>query len=75
MHHLEKEHVKKLVVSDLSEKKTRNGRHRVQSVTSLHFANFSVRTFEPYHAIDTAAVRTCAKFQIVRIHESEDREV
>ena len=31
--------------------------------------------FEPHHAIYTAAVRTCAKFQIASINESEDREV
>ena len=31
--------------------------------------------FEPRHAIYTAAVITCAKFQITIINESEDREV
>ena len=31
--------------------------------------------FEPHHAIYTAAVRTWAKFQIISINESEDREV
>ena len=44
------------------------------SVTSS-FYNFSIRTFEPHHTIYTAAVRTCAKFQIASINESEDREV
>ena len=44
-------------------------------VWRYHFANFSIRTFEPHHAIYTAAVRTCAKFQIASINESEDREV
>ena len=40
-----------------------------------HFANFSIRTFKPYHAICTAAVRTWAKFQIASVNESEDRDV
>ena len=30
-----------------------------------HFANFSIQTFEPHHAIHTAAVRTYSKLQIV----------
>ena len=30
--------------------------------------------FEPLNLIYTAAVRTCAKFQIVSLNESEDRE-
>ena len=66
MNHHEKEHVKKLVVSDLSEKKTRNG-------GQCDVIILQTFPFEP--AIDTAAVRTCAKFQIASIHESEDREV
>ena len=40
-----------------------------------HFANFSIRTFKPHHAICTAAVRTWAKFQIASVNESEDRDV
>ena len=36
---------------------------------------FSIRSFKPYHAIHTAAVRTWAKFQIASINKSEDREV
>ena len=39
-----------------------------------HLIILSIRTFEP-HAVYTAAVRTCAKFQIVILSESEDREV
>ena len=30
---------------------------------------------KPRHAIYTAAVRTCAKFQIASVNESEDRDV
>ena len=33
-----------------------------------------IRTFESRRAIHSAAVRTCAKFQIVSLNESEDRE-
>ena len=40
-----------------------------------HFANFSIQTFEPHHVIHTAAIKTCAIFQIAGINESGDREV
>ena len=33
-----------------------------------HFANLSIRTFKPLHAVYTAAVRTCANFQIASIN-------
>ena len=49
--------------------------HRVPKcdVIILHT---SIRTFEPHRVIHTAAARTCAaKFQIVILSESEDREV
>ena len=39
----------------------------IRHMWRLHFVNFSIRTFEPHHAIYTAAVRTCAKFQIVSL--------
>ena len=40
-----------------------------------HFAIFSIRTFEPRHAIYTAAVRRWEKFQIANINEGKDTEV
>ena len=43
-------------------------------VATLSPDNLSIRTFEPHHVIHTAAVRTCAKFQIVIVNESEDRD-
>ena len=54
------------------------GRHEdphvccTQKGTCTHF---SIRNFKPHFAIYTAAVRTCAQFQIASINESEDREV
>ena len=41
----------------------------------MSFAIFFIRTFKPHHAIYTAAVRTCVKFQIVSIMKGEDRGV
>ena len=39
--------------------------------TNHHFANFSIRTFNPHHAIRhilTVAVRMCAKFRKIKRH-------
>ena len=35
---------------------------------------FPFISLKPHHTIHTTAVRTCAKFQIVILNESEDRE-
>ena len=49
--------------------------YRVLKCDVISLQTFPFEPFEPHHAICTAAVRTCAKFQIVILNESEDREV
>ena len=50
------------------------GGYRVLKCDVIILNTSAIRTFEPHRAIHTAAVRTWAKFQIVILNESEDRE-
>ena len=51
------------------------GAYRVLKCDVIILQTFPFKLFKPHHAIDTAAVRTWAKFQIASINESEDREL